>query len=81
MITPFSSFLNYLKSMRENNVYLANSLSVLNIKKDGFFKGKITITDMALNEYDSIPFDFKINAKIERKIPIFSLFKWESGGD
>jgi hypothetical protein len=79
IITPMNSFLNYLKSMRKNNIYIINSLSVLDIKKNGTFSGKIEISDMAFNEYNTYPIKFKVKAKTKAKVPIYYLIKWRKG--
>lgn len=78
LITKIESFMNYLNSIGNNKIILANAVDLLKSNKPtGDLKLSVQITDLNYNEYPLIEIPkISITCSDECKIPIHSLFDW-----
>lgn len=83
LITKIESFMNYLNSIGNNKIILANAIDLLKSNKPtGDLKLSIQITDLNYNEYPLIETPkISITCSNECKIPIHSLFDWNETSD
>jgi hypothetical protein len=83
LITPYESFVSYLKSIECGNVIIKDPIDVLTFHKNkGILKGKLEITDLNMNAYDPIDLG-NIEIELENvtefpiQVPIYCIFNWE----
>lgn len=83
LITKIESFMNYLNSIGNNRIILANAVDLLKSNKPtGDLKLSIQVTDLNYNEYPRIEIPkISIICSDECKIPIHSLFDWNDISD
>ena len=83
LVTKIESFMNYLNSIGDNKIILANAVDLLKSNKPiGDLKLSIQITDLNYNEYPLIEIPkISIICSDECKIPIHSLFDWNETSD
>ena len=78
-IRAIRSLLEYIKSITQKGIILYNAMYVLKLRPGpNKFKGKIVITDLALNKYDPIDIEVEIDVKASNEIyvPVYQLFEW-----
>ena len=83
LITKIESFMNYLNSIGNNKIILANAIDLLKSNKPtGNLKLSVQITDLNYNEYPLIEIPtISIMCSDKCKIPIHSLFDWNDISD
>lgn len=80
LATELASFMEYLNSIGEGRILLANSIEVLKPRKEkSTLRLKVEVTDLANNEYEALqvgPIEVTCSPHVE--IPIHALFGWNA---